>query len=55
VLVSLFACRHGLAAHGGTQGVGAAATRAVVDSTLAVIIANYFLSVVALHFLGPLP
>lgn len=52
VLVALVACRQGLVARGGTQGVGVAATRAVVHGTLAVIVANYFLSVIALHLLG---
>lgn len=55
LLVTLFACRHGLIARDGTQGVGVATTRAVVDGTLAVIIANYFLSVLALQILSPTP
>ncbi|MCU1283266.1 MAG: putative transporter, permease protein [bacterium] len=55
LLVALFACRQGLIAQKGTQGVGVAATRAVVDGTLAVIVANYFLSVLALRLLSPLP
>jgi phospholipid/cholesterol/gamma-HCH transport system permease protein len=54
-LVTLFACRHGLIARNGTQGVGIATTRAVVDATLAVIVANYFLSVIALRILGEAP
>ncbi len=55
LLVTLFACREGLVAQQGTQGVGVATTRAVVDATLAVIVANYFLSVVSLRILerGP--
>lgn len=55
LLVALFACRQGLVAHDGTQGVGVAATRAVVDGTLAVIVANYFLSVLALRLLSTGP
>ncbi len=55
LLVALFACRQGLMAKNGTQGVGVAATRAVVHGALAVIVANYFLSVLALHFLSPEP
>ena len=51
-LVSLLACRQGLEVRGGTAAVGNAATRAVVQGTLAVIVANYFLSVVALDLLG---
>ena len=55
LLVALFACRQGMLAKNGTQGVGVAATRAVVHGTLAVIVANYFLSVLALQLLdgGP--
>jgi phospholipid/cholesterol/gamma-HCH transport system permease protein len=52
LLVSLLACRQGLLPQQGTQGVGLSATRAVVAGTLAVIIANYFLSVIALRLLG---
>jgi phospholipid/cholesterol/gamma-HCH transport system permease protein len=52
LLVSLLACRQGLVAHPSTQSVGLGATRAVVAGTLAVIVANYFLSVLALHLLG---
>lgn len=55
LLIALFACRQGLDAQRGTQGVGVAATRAVVDGTLAVIIANYFLSVAALNILSGQP
>ncbi len=55
LLVALFACRQGLAARRGTQGVGVAATRAVVDGTLAVIVANYFLSVLALRLMSTGP
>ena len=52
LLVALFACRQGMLARNGTQGVGVAATRAVVHGTLAVIVANYFLSVLALQLLS---
>jgi phospholipid/cholesterol/gamma-HCH transport system permease protein len=55
LLVALFACWQGLHARQGTQGVGVAATRAVVDGTLAVIVANYFLSVLALRILNETP
>ena len=34
----------GLSAHGGSQGVGAATTRAVVNCSLAIIILNFFLT-----------
>jgi phospholipid/cholesterol/gamma-HCH transport system permease protein len=51
-LVALLACRQGLIARRGTEGVGVAATRAVVGGTLAVIVANYFLSVLSLRILS---
>jgi phospholipid/cholesterol/gamma-HCH transport system permease protein len=52
LLVALLACRQGLIVRGGTEGVGNAATRAVVQGTLAVIVANYFLSLFFLQLLG---
>jgi phospholipid/cholesterol/gamma-HCH transport system permease protein len=42
-LVGLIGCWHGLQAEGGTEGVGEAATRAVVASIFAVLVANVFL------------
>jgi len=42
-LVGLIGCWHGLAAEGGTEGVGRATTRAVVASIFAVLVANVFL------------
>jgi phospholipid/cholesterol/gamma-HCH transport system permease protein len=52
LLIALLACRQGLIVRGGTQGVGNAATRAVVQGTLAVIVANYFLSTLFLDVQG---
>ena len=37
----------GLSAHGGSEGVGWATTRAVVNSSLAIIILNFFISIAA--------
>jgi phospholipid/cholesterol/gamma-HCH transport system permease protein len=42
---------HGLNARGGTEGVGRATTRAVVQAALAVIVADYFLSRALVHVL----
>jgi phospholipid/cholesterol/gamma-HCH transport system permease protein len=42
-LVGITACYFGLHAHGGTEGVGHAATRGVVASTMLVLAANVFL------------
>lgn len=43
-IVSLLACWHGGRASGGTEGVGRATTRTVVQGALSVIVADYFLS-----------
>jgi len=43
-LIVLVSCRHGLAGTGGAAGVGRAATRAVVDSCLAILCANLLLT-----------
>ena len=42
--ISIIACHEGLNARGGTVGVGAATTRAVVFSSIAVLILNFFLT-----------
>lgn len=42
----------GLGAYGGSEGVGLATTRAVVSSSLAVIILNFFISSAALFVFG---
>ena len=41
----------GLAARGGSQGVGAASTRAVIASSFVVIVLDFFLSAIALFTL----
>ncbi len=42
-LIAAAGCYHGLAAGGGTEGVGRAATRGVVAATLSVVLANVLL------------
>jgi phospholipid/cholesterol/gamma-HCH transport system permease protein len=42
-LIGVTGCYFGMAAHGGTEGVGRAATRGVVVSTFLVLAANVFL------------
>ncbi len=44
ILISVVSCHSGLGARGGALGVGRATSRAVRDSTIAVIISNYFLT-----------
>jgi len=43
-IVSAVSCRHGFHAAGGARGVGLATTRAVVESCVAILIANYILT-----------
>jgi phospholipid/cholesterol/gamma-HCH transport system permease protein len=43
-LISAISCRRGFYAEGGARGVGQATTRAVVDSAVAILIANYFIT-----------
>jgi phospholipid/cholesterol/gamma-HCH transport system permease protein len=43
-LVSAISCRHGFFATGGARGVGLATTRAVVESSVSILIANYILT-----------
>jgi len=47
-LICSIACRHGYFANGGARGVGMATTRAVVESCVAILIANYLLTQVML-------
>ncbi len=44
ILLALLACHHGLAARGGTAGVGEATTRAVVSASITILVADYFLT-----------
>jgi len=43
-IVSSVSCRHGFFAAGGARGVGVATTRAVVESCVAILVANYLLT-----------
>lgn len=43
-LISTIACRQGYFASGGARGVGEATTRAVVQSAVAILIANYLIT-----------
>lgn len=43
-LLTAISCRHGFFASGGARGVGLATTRAVVESSVAILIANYILT-----------
>lgn len=47
-IVSSISCRHGYFASGGARGVGLATTRAVVESCVTLLIANYILTQVLL-------
>tara|TARA_R110000850_G_scaffold169388_2_gene294632 strand:+ start:3231 stop:4031 length:801 start_codon:yes stop_codon:yes gene_type:complete len=44
VLIVLISCRHGLQTRGGAVGVGRSTTQSVVDSSLAILIVNLFLT-----------
>ncbi len=44
LLVTLAGCYHGWRSRGGAQGVGAAATHAVVSASIAILISNYLLT-----------
>jgi phospholipid/cholesterol/gamma-HCH transport system permease protein len=43
-LISAISCRQGFLASGGARGVGLATTRAVVQSAVAILIANYLIT-----------
>jgi phospholipid/cholesterol/gamma-HCH transport system permease protein len=65
VIVGLFKCvvygaaiaivstHRGLVAHGGSEGVGSATTTAVVHSSLAIIVLNFFVSTASMWVLPP--
>ena len=44
LILTAISCRHGFFASGGARGVGLATTRAVVESCVAILIANYVLT-----------
>ena len=43
-LIAAISCRQGFYASGGARGVGVATTRAVVQSAVAILVANYVLT-----------
>ncbi|HLV19699.1 MAG TPA: ABC transporter permease [Polyangiaceae bacterium] len=43
-LISAISCNQGFTASGGARGVGRATTRAVVQSAVAILVANYFIT-----------
>ena len=47
-IVSLICCFRGYAAHGGAKGVGEGTTRAVVMSSIAILVLDYFMTFVAI-------
>ena len=47
-LLTSISCRHGYFARGGARGVGLATTRAVVESCVSILIANYVLTQILL-------
>jgi phospholipid/cholesterol/gamma-HCH transport system permease protein len=52
-IIALTGCYYGMSAKGGTEGVGLATTRAVVTSSILVLVANYFLTQFLLVVLPP--
>jgi phospholipid/cholesterol/gamma-HCH transport system permease protein len=53
MLITLISCHQGLAAENGAVGVGLGTTRAVVISSLVLLIANFFLSIL-LNYVFPI-
>lgn len=53
ILITLVSCHQGLMAENGAVGVGQGTTRAVVFSSLSILIFNFFLSI-ALDYVSPL-
>jgi phospholipid/cholesterol/gamma-HCH transport system permease protein len=43
-LIALISCKQGFFASGGAKGVGIATTRAVVQSAVSILIANYIIT-----------
>ena len=53
MLITLISCHQGLAAENGAVGVGSGTTRAVVISSLVLLVVNFFLSIL-LNYIWPL-
>lgn len=50
ILITLISCHQGLRAENGAVGVGSGTTRAVVFSSLALLVVNFFLSILLNYF-----
>lgn len=50
IIIPVIGCHAGLAAHGGSEGVGLATTRAVINATLGLVLTDFFLTAVAYVF-----
>jgi phospholipid/cholesterol/gamma-HCH transport system permease protein len=50
LIISLISCYKGFNARGGAKGVGAATTEAVVMASVAIMVVDYFLSLLLVHF-----
>jgi phospholipid/cholesterol/gamma-HCH transport system permease protein len=53
IIITLVSCHQGLMAENGAVGVGRGTTRAVVFSSLTILISNFFLSI-ALDYVSPM-
>ena len=53
MLITLISCHQGLAAENGAVGVGSGTTRAVVISSLVLLVVNFFLSIL-LNYVFPI-
>jgi phospholipid/cholesterol/gamma-HCH transport system permease protein len=51
-LLATIGCYKGLTVRGGTQGVGRATTQAVVTSSVAILVSDFFLTKLALFLAG---
>ncbi len=50
ILIVIISCHQGMAASNGAVGVGLGTTRAVVNSSLALLVVNFFLTMLLNHF-----
>jgi phospholipid/cholesterol/gamma-HCH transport system permease protein len=50
-IISLISCHKGFNAAGGAKGVGEATTKAVVASSVSILIADYFLNILMTNYL----
>ena len=52
-IIAVVGCYQGLTTTGGTRGVGSATTKSVVVASILVLVSDYFLNVLILHFVYP--